>query len=85
LASLRVRSRLNPGPIEVINKVLSLSGFLVLMFAGWLALCYIRLGLEKRFSSTPPTSQAATVQLPIQPQIQAPVKLVYAASQDLLP
>jgi hypothetical protein len=84
LPSLRARSRLQPGSSELINKVLSLSAFLVLMVAGWLALCYIRLGLEKRSTSSPATTQADTTQVLIQPQatIQAPVKLVYSAAED---
>ena len=84
MASLRARSRLHPGPIEIINKVLSLSAFLVLMAAGWLALCYIKLGIESRSVSSPPASEAAAAQLPIQekPAVQAPVKLVYSGAED---
>src|SRR5260370_34068220 len=52
------------------------------MAAGWLALCYVRSSLERRSNSSPNPSEAAMAQVPIQPRVQAPVKLVYAAPED---
>ena len=82
MASLRARSRLHAGSLEVINKVLSLSGFLILMAAGWVALCYVRSSLERRSSNSAHTTEAGVAQAPIQPQIQPSVRLVYSAPDD---
>lgn len=87
MASPRARSRLDVGSFEVLNKILSLTAFLILMAAGWVALCYVKSTIERRprsearAISQANTSQAALIQASGQPWVQ-PVPLVYAASVD---
>jgi hypothetical protein len=82
LASLRAKSRLHSGKSESVNKILSLSGFLILMVVGWIALCYVRSSLGSRSNSTTEPTEAAAAQLPLQPQEQPLVKLVYSGPAD---
>lgn len=52
------------------------------MAAAWLAICYIRAGQDGPFNSSARPTESATAPISIRPQLQAPVKLVYAAPED---
>jgi len=82
LASLRARSRIYYSPVETVNKVLSLSGFLLLMTAGWFLLCYVRTSIHPRSSESPYTREAAVGLPSIQAQAQSPLSLVFSDPQD---
>jgi len=82
LASLRAKRRLYGSPVEVLNKILSLTGFVILMAAGWIGLCYIKAILEKRPPGSARSGEAAMAQVSVQPQVQPAVSLVYAARAD---
>jgi hypothetical protein len=82
LASLRAKGRLHPTKSEVVNKVLSLSAFLVLMIGGWLTLCYIKSNLERRSPILTRPVEAAMASVAVHPQPETRVHLVYAAPAD---
>jgi hypothetical protein len=82
LASLRAKGTLHPSRTELFNKVLSLSGFLVLLIGGWIALCYIRATLERRSASLTRPVEAAMGNVATQPRSEQPINLVYAAQAD---
>ena len=82
MASLRAKGRLHPSKSELINKVLSLGGFLVLMVGGWVALCYIRSTLERRSAGMTRPVEASMTNVVPQPRPEQPINLVYAAQMD---
>src|SRR5262249_53374959 len=82
LASLRAKGRLQANPYEAVSKALSLSGFVILMAVGWIALCYIRSNLERHPNNPTRASEASMIQEPAQSQVQPAVSLVYSAASD---
>ncbi|HEX5735205.1 MAG TPA: hypothetical protein VF131_20415 [Blastocatellia bacterium] len=96
MASLQARSSLRSAhPLFLINKLISLAAFIVLLGAGWIAVCY----LKNEFANRRPASsdqhsaiasvstnetatrvgQSDSVEVK---RLAKPVKLVYACSSD---
>jgi len=91
VASLQARSPLRSAhPLFSINKILSLTAFLLLLSVGWIALCYLKNELTSRTqgaTETALTSKSAAVRAgdagPVRPKQSAvPVRLVYACAED---
>jgi hypothetical protein len=92
VASLQARSPLRSAhPLFLINKLISLAAFIVLLGAGWIAVCY----LKNEFANRRPVSAdqqttAASVSANETAQTESvevkrlakPVRLVYACSSD---
>ena len=94
MASLQARSALRSShPLLFINKLISLTAFIFLMCAGWVAVNYLknevmmrlRTGAtDNRGPSNPNTSsvQVADGVSPETRPLSAPVRLVYSCAQD---
>jgi hypothetical protein len=96
VASLQARSPLRSAhPLFLINKLISLTAFVFLLGAGWVAVCYLRSELANRWhgaidSASPPASKnAATTparadqsNLPEGKRLAGPVRLVYSCAGD---
>ena len=96
MASLQARSSLRSAhPLFLINKLISLAAFVVLLGAGWIAVCY----LKNEFANRRPGNsdqQSAIVSVSANEtatrvgqsdsvevkRLAKPVKLVYACSSD---
>lgn len=89
MASLQARSPLRSAhPLFFINKLLSLSAFLFLLGAGWVALCYLKTEVLSHWNRG--AENAPSKNLPVEvgadsPQIKqlsAPIRLVYSCAGD---
>ena len=92
MASLQARSPLRSAhPLFFINKLVSLTAFLFLLGAGWVAVCYLKTEMVTRWSgstenATLPSKKspaivegASSVEVK---QLSAPVRLVYSCTGD---
>jgi hypothetical protein len=96
VASLHARSSLRSAhPLFLINKLISLAAFIVLLGAGWIAVCYLKNEFANRRSGSADqqmsaasvsanetasrTGQTESVEVK---RLAKPVKLVYACSSD---
>lgn len=96
MASLQARSPLRSAhPLFLINKFISLAAFLVLLGAGWIAVCYLKNEVSNRRSasadqqqtavgvsandSTGRINQSESVEVK---RLAKPVKLVYSCASD---
>jgi hypothetical protein len=88
LASLQARSSLRSAhPLIVVNKLISLTAFIFLLAAGWVAVNYLKNEVLTRWhseaaapttnSAAVPTSEAAEAR-----SVRLPVRLVYACAGD---
>ena len=96
MASLQARSSLRSAhPLFLINKIVSLAAFIVLLGAGWIAVCYLKNEfVTRRPVSADQHSTAATVSASDETtriaqtesvevkRLAKPVKLVYSCSSD---
>jgi len=96
VASLQARSSLRSAhPLFLINKLISLAAFIVLLGAGWIAVCYLKNEFtNRRPAGAEQQSAIATVSANDTPsrvgqtetvevkRLAKPVKLVYACSSD---
>lgn len=92
MASLQARSPLRSAhPLFFINKLASLTAFLFLLGAGWVALCYLKTEVGSRWSGAsesatlPSKKSSARVEEGSSPEIKrlsAPVRLVYSCAGD---
>lgn len=88
MASLQARSPLRSAhPLLFVNKAVSLTAFLVLLGAGWIALSYLKSDLVDRWQSGGPRSAAASVAVPIEQtasdsKVASPSRLVYSCVDD---
>lgn len=91
MAGLQARSPLRSAhPLFSLNKLVSLTAFLLLLGAGWVALCYLRNELTARSQgSTEMSSTAKTTAARISEagasgfnQLSAPARLVYSCAGD---
>jgi hypothetical protein len=92
VASLQARSPLRSAhPLFFINKLISLAAFMVLLGAGWVALCYLKTEMVTRWNGATETAPSSSKNLPVRvegassPQIKqlsAPVRLVYSCAGD---
>jgi hypothetical protein len=92
VASLQARSPLRSAhPLLLANKIVSLSAFIVLLGAGWVALSYLKSDGFDRWRSgaseiavDPKNAQnvAADATLPEIKQQAAPMRLVYSCAAD---
>ena len=96
MASLQARSSLRSAhPLFLINKLISLAAFIVLLCAGWIAVCYLKTEFANRraagaeqhsavasvSANETATRVAQTDSLEVK-RLAKPVKLVYACSSD---
>ncbi len=96
MASLQARSPLRSAhPLFLINKIISLAAFIVLLGAGWIAVCYLKNEVSNRRSasvdqqpsvasvsandSTGRINQSESVEVK---RLAKPVKLVYSCASD---
>ena len=96
MASLQARSPLRSAhPLFLINKIISLAAFIVLLGAGWIAVCYLKNEVSNRRSvgadqqpsvtgvsandSTGRANQSESVEVK---RLAKPVKLVYSCASD---
>lgn len=92
MASLQARSPLRSAhPLFFINKLASLTAFIVLLGVGWVALSYIKSdAFDRKRSGSPATVSASkSVTAPANgagaaevKQLAAPVRLVYSCAAD---
>lgn len=91
MESLRARSPLRSAhPLFSLNKLASLTAFLLLLAAGWVAISYIRNELSARpqgSKATPSTVKAAALRNAETDaakvnQLSSPVRMVYSCSGD---
>ncbi|HJQ71101.1 MAG TPA: hypothetical protein VKA70_19150 [Blastocatellia bacterium] len=96
MASLQARSSLRSAhPLFLINKLISLAAFIVLLGAGWIAVCYLKnefanrrsAGAEQQstvasVSANDTVSRAGQTESLEVKRLAKPVKLVYACSSD---
>jgi hypothetical protein len=95
LASLQARSALRSShPLLFINKLVSLTAFIILLGAGWIAVSYLKKEIISRWQSPAAESKAssAITASPVradaaEPTLEArplatPVRLVYACAED---
>jgi len=92
VASLQARSPLRSAhPLFFINKVVSLTAFIVLLGVGWVALSYFKSGAFDRWrsgsSDTVSASKSVTVPVkevssPAVTPLTTPVRLVYSCAAD---
>ena len=84
MASLQARSPLRSAhPLLFVNKAVSLTAFLVLLGAGWIALSYLKSDFVDRWQGGAPRSAAASVAVPVEQtasnsRVAAPSRLVYS-------
>ena len=96
MASLQARSSLRSAhPLFLINKLITLAAFMVLLGAGWIAVCYLKNEFANRrpvtadqqsavpsVSANDTTSRVAQTDSVEVKRLAKPVKLVYACSSD---
>jgi hypothetical protein len=92
VASLQARSPLRSAhPLFFVNKVVSLTAFIVLLAVGWVALSYLRSDMFDRWrtGSSASVSASKSTVVPIKEgsapevkQLPAPVRLVYSCTAD---
>lgn len=93
MASLQARSSLrSTHPLLFINKLISLTAFIILLGAGWVAVNYLKNEIITRWHGTtenkaPSTLNNSAVRIddaasPETKQLSAPVRLVYSCSED---
>jgi hypothetical protein len=88
VASLQARSPLRSAhPLLFVNKAVSLTAFIVLLGAGWVALSYLKSDLPDRWQSGGPRSAAASVTVPVEQtgsesKRATAVRLVYSCVED---
>jgi hypothetical protein len=93
LASLQARSSLRSAhPLLFINKLISLSAFIILLGAGWVAVNYLKNEIITRWhgateSKAPSNLNNSAVQIDDAASseakpLSAPVRLVYSCSED---
>ena len=92
MASLQARSPLRSAhPLFSLNKVVSLTAFIVLLGVGWIALSYLKSDVFDRWRSGVSESAAASksAAVPVKDaassevkQLTTPVRLVYSCSAD---
>jgi hypothetical protein len=92
VASLQARSPLRSAhPLFFINKLISLAAFLLLLGAGWVALCYLKTEVVTRWNGASETASSSSKNLPVRveaasapqvKQLSAPVRLVYSCAGD---
>ncbi len=91
MASLQGRSPSRSiGPLNLLNKLISITAFTLFLGIGWVALCYLKTEVINRGTGTP---QASTVASPVEAtraepekieakKLATPVKLVYSCATD---
>ncbi len=92
MASLQARSPLRSAhPLLFINKIVSLSAFIVLLCVGWVAFSYLKSDAfdRWRYGSSDTVSAAKSAAIPIKetssPEVKAltaPIRLVYSCAAD---
>ena len=92
MASLQARSPLRSAhPLFFINKLVSLTAFLFLLGAGWVAVCYLKTEMVSRWSGSTESSTLPSKKSPARvegnnspevKQLSAPVRLVYSCAGD---
>ena len=93
MASLQARSSLRSAhPLLFINKLISLTAFIILLGAGWVAVSYLKNEIITRWHGTtenkaPATLNTSAVQIDTAAStetkaLSTPVRLVYSCSQD---
>ena len=92
MASLQARSPLRSAhPLFFINKLVSLTAFLFLLGAGWVALCYLKTEVVSRWSGTTENAALPSKKSPARveeasslevKQLSAPIRLVYSCAND---
>jgi hypothetical protein len=92
VASLQARSPLRSAhPLFFINKLVSLTAFLFLLGAGWVAVCYLKTEMVTRWggpteNATLPSKKSPAIVEGANPlevkQLSAPVRLVYSCAGD---
>ena len=92
MASLQARSSLRSAhPLIVVNKLISLTAFMVLLAAGWVAVNYLKSELSTRWrGSNPSTAQSVpnVAALPVadagtdSKAVRPAVRLVYSCAGD---
>jgi hypothetical protein len=96
VASLQARSSLRSAhPLFLINKIISLAAFIVLLGAGWIAVCYLKNEVSNRRSASADQQQTVAgvsandsagrigQSEPVEvKRLAKPVKLVYSCASD---
>lgn len=88
MASLQARSPLRSAhPLLFVNKAVSLTAFLVLLGAGWIALSYLKSDVVDRWQSGGARSAAASAAVPAEQassdsKVAPPARLVYSCVDD---
>jgi hypothetical protein len=92
LASLQARSSLRSAhPLIVVNKLISLTAFILLLTAGWIAVNYLRNEVLMRWRSPAETTPSAAASASTLPASEAatdaktarlPVRMVYSCVGD---
>ena len=89
MASLQARSSLrSTHPLLLINKLISLSAFIILLGAGWVALSYLKNEVMTRWNGTTENKSLSTlnnaaVQIDTTASTETKaVRLVYSCSED---
>ena len=91
MASLQARSALRSAhPLFFVNKIVSLTAFIVLLGAGWVVLSYLKNDVFGRWQTGGTKTIAAAAQSPIPEQTSAPQinslvpasRLVYSCASD---
>ena len=88
MASLQARSSLRSAhPLIVVNKLISLTAFIVLLAAGWVAVNYLKNEVLMRWRSPGESTASASVALPSNDaasdsKTARPVRMVYACTGD---
>lgn len=90
MASLQARSPLRRvHPLFYINKLVSLTAFLFLLGAGWVALCYLRTEMTTRWSGASENGSLSSKKSPVRVEetgsleikrLSAPIRLVYSCA-----
>lgn len=88
MASLQARSSLRSAhPLIVVNKLISLTAFIVLLAAGWVAVNYLKNEVLMRWRSPGESTASASAALPStdaasDAKAARPVRMVYACTGD---
>ena len=94
MASLQARSSLRSAhPLLFINKLVSLTAFIILLGAGWVAVSYLKNQVTSRWHNTAPDNRAPSAlnnsgvriseaSAPETRPLSSPVRLVYSCVED---
>ena len=93
MASLQARSSLRSAhPLLFINKLISLTAFIILLGAGWVAVSYLKNEIITRWHGATENKASATLNNPAvqidnvasteTKALSTPVRLVYSCSED---